>query len=126
MMLDLDIEYCTMCRCDGVRFWEWGLPLEPEDAIGNFCGIDVDIPDPFTAQGSHVYARFFSDDMYEYRGFLARFGFSIESSGMFAWTLPLASHEYFIIYPGDFLCQVRVTTSSLCFNTCFNDMYLLE
>ncbi|ELU02980.1 hypothetical protein CAPTEDRAFT_176605 [Capitella teleta] len=79
-VFDMDVEYCTDCKCDGVHFWEGDQAGEDEDAVETLCGVDGERFDPFIIEGDTAYVRFYSDGDYEYRGFLARFGFELAST----------------------------------------------
>jgi hypothetical protein len=81
--IDLDVEFCTDCKCDGIHVWEGDQAGTPEEAVATFCGVDMDRPDPLLIEGDSAYVQFYTDPDHEFRGFLARFGFELASTGQF-------------------------------------------
>jgi hypothetical protein len=111
LFLDMEIEFCTDCKCDGVRIWTGTEPGEDSEAIGSYCGTEV--PESFEIEEDQAFVRFYTDAGHEFRGFLARFGFTLDSTACTperpdTITRPqgvFATPDYPADYPSDANCQ---------------------
>ena len=76
----MEIEFCTECKCDGLKIWAGSEPGEDSEAVAILCGTE-EVPESFEIQEDQAFVRFYSDADREFRGFLARYGFKITSTG---------------------------------------------
>jgi hypothetical protein len=67
---------------------------------GTYCGISGQdaIPDSIKSTGSDMYVRFRSDSNYQFKGFLARYGYPLATTGLLLHYIPnVRSQLYYCI-----------------------------
>lgn len=79
---DFEVEFCTECKCDVVTVFDG--PDDQSPVIGSYCGYDV--PNDIVSTGRDLFVRWTTDEMGEYRGFMARYGGPHQETGQWMLT----------------------------------------
>lgn len=79
--MDFETESCPDCSCDYVELFDGSDDSSP--SIGRYCGYVAPNPPNIQSTGPDMFIRFVSDDTYEYKGFIARYGPPYGNVGMY-------------------------------------------